>query len=71
MKSSRFDPIDRKGILFILISLGLVETLIGRTLGSLRGLRGSIGHIKLLKNVNQSVCVRCLGIYKKYHRPQV
>ena len=51
--------------------LRLVETLVGRTLGSLRGLRRGLGRIKLLKNVNWSVYVHCLGIYKKYHWPQV
>ena len=35
--------------------LGLVETLVGRTLGSLRGLLGGIDRIKLLKNVNCTV----------------
>ena len=50
--------------------LGLVETLVGRTLGSLRGLGRGLGCQKLLNCDNCSVSARCPGIYKKYHRPQ-
>ena len=41
-----------------------VENLVGRTLGSLRGLRESLGSIKLFKNVKTTACVRCPGICK-------
>ena len=50
--------------------LGLGETLVGRTLGRLRELRGGLGRMKLLKIDDSSICARYPAIDKKYHRPQ-
>ena len=44
--------------------LGLVETLLGRTQGSLRGFLEGLGRIKLLKNVNH-LCLCTLPRYLK------
>ena len=50
--------------------LGLVETLVGGTLGSLKGLGRGLGRPKLLKSNQINVSARCPGIYKKYHQYQ-
>ena len=50
--------------------LGLVETLVERTLGSLKGLGRGLGRQKLLKFDNCYVSTRCPRIYKKYNRPK-
>ena len=62
-----FTPMSTRRSLYARIGRNLC---IGRTLGSIRGLRGGLGRIKLLKFDNLPICERCPGIYKKYHRPQ-
>ena len=52
--------------------LGLVETLVRRTLGSLRGPLGRrMVRKKLLNCVNCVVSARYPRIYKKYNRPSI
>ena len=44
--------------------LGLVETLVGRELGRLRGLREGLGRAELLRTTKTKYSVRCSSIYK-------